>query len=43
MDKINVLDNRKFIGDKNYMKVIQKDEKLFWSGNIYKINKQGRR
>ena len=43
MDKIEVIDKRKFIGDKNYMKVIQKDERLFWSGNIQKINKKGRR
>lgn len=43
MDHIKVIDNRKFIGDKYYTKLMQKDEKLFWSGNIIKTNNQGRR
>ena len=43
MDSILVEDNKKFINDKNYLKLVEKDEKLFWSGESYKINKRGRR
>lgn len=39
MEKIQVDDNKKFIGDKNYLKLMESDEKLFWSGDAYKINK----
>lgn len=43
MEQIKVIDNKKFIGDKNYMKLMDKDEKMYWSGEAYKINKRGRR
>lgn len=43
MDQIKVLDNKHFIGDKNYSKIMNKNEKLFWSGEAFKINKRGRR
>ena len=29
--------------DKNYEKLMEKDEKLFWSGDSYKINNRGKR
>lgn len=41
--QIEVKDNVNFICDKNYSKVIEKDEKLYWSGESLKINKRGRR
>lgn len=41
--KIEVKDNVNFICDKSYSKVIEKDEKLYWSGESLKINKRGRR
>lgn len=43
MDQIQVIDHLKFIGNKNYIKLMEKDEKLYWSGNSYKINKRGKR
>jgi len=43
MEKISVIDNKKFISDKNYQKLMEEGEKLFWSGEAYKINKRGRR
>lgn len=43
LSDISVTDNKKFIGDKNYQKLMENDEKLFWSGEAYKINKRGRR
>ena len=43
MESVKVIDNKKFIGDKNYLKLMEKDEKLYWSGESYKINKRGKR
>lgn len=43
MEGVKVIDNKKFIGDKNYLKLMEKDEKLYWSGDSYKINKRGKR
>lgn len=43
MEDIEVLDNKKFMADKNYDKMMEKDERLFWSGESYKINKRGKR
>lgn len=43
MDQIQVIDNQKFIQNKLYSKVMNNDEKLYWSGLSNKINKVGKR
>lgn len=43
MSKPNVKDNLNFICHKNYKKVLQPGETLYWSGELLKINKVGKR
>jgi serum/glucocorticoid-regulated kinase 2 len=43
MEKIKVLDKVNFICDKQYQKVMKPDEKLFWSGESFKINNRAKR
>ncbi len=42
MEKIKVKDKVNFICDKYYSKVIEKDEKLYWSAEAIKINRRGK-
>lgn len=37
-EKIEIRDEFNFICNKNYSKVMQKDETLYWSGECLKIN-----
>lgn len=43
MESIETLDNKKFMMDKNYEKLMEEGEKLYWSGESYKINNRGKR
>lgn len=36
-----MIDNKKFISNKYYSKLMQKEEKLFWSGSIIRTNHMG--
>ncbi len=43
MEKLEIKDKLNFICDKYYSKVVNKDERLLWSGDSLKINKSKRR
>lgn len=43
MNEIKVIDNLSFFESKYFDRVIQKGEKLLWSGFFYKTNKWGKR
>jgi len=42
-EKIEIRDEFNFICNKNYSKVVKKDETLYWSGECLKINKVDKR
>jgi serum/glucocorticoid-regulated kinase 2 len=43
MDKIESNDRLEFVNDKNFRVVVPSDESLLWSGDVYKINCNGKR
>jgi len=41
--EIEIKDEFNFICNKNYSKVVQKEETLYWSGECIKVNKKDKR